>query len=103
MAQELVIDRMDDRVNFLSVKKDWGNSNGVAIGANEVSVICWLGDMASESPITLHVRSNSGFDLGQYMTPAQARMVAQALMAAADEACDPLEESIADAGGRFTI
>ena len=85
-TQEVVINRMDDRVNFLSVKKDWGNSNGVAIGGNEVSVICWLGDMGGTTPITLNVRSNSGFDLGQYMTPAHARMVAQALLAAADEA-----------------
>jgi hypothetical protein len=87
-TQEVVINRMADRVNFLAVKKDWGKSNGVAIGDNEVSVICWLGDMATESPVTLHVRSN-GFDLGLYMTPAQARMVAKALLAAADEADAP--------------
>ena len=85
-AQEVVINRMDDRVNFLSVKKDWGHTNGVQIGASEVGVLCWLGDMGGTTPITLNIRSGGAFDLSQYMTPTQARMVAQALLAAADEA-----------------
>lgn len=103
MNEEVVIQRMDDRVKFLTVKKEWGNTSGVQIGSNEVSVLCWLNDLAEKTPITLSVRGG-GFDLAQSMSSDEARMLAKALIAAADEAdADPLDKAIEANGGRFTL
>lgn len=101
-TQEVTTHRAEDRVEFLTIKKDWGYTSGVQIGANEVSVICWIGCMADESPVCLTVRSNRGFDLAQSMTPAEARMVGNALLAAADEADkgDDLDDAIEANGGK---
>jgi hypothetical protein len=101
-AQEVVINRMADRVNFLAIKKEWGHTNGVQFGNNEVGVICWLGDMGGSTPVSLNVRGG-GFALSLAMNPEQARMVAKAILAAADEASDPLDDAIEANGGVFTI
>jgi hypothetical protein len=84
-AQDVVINRMADRVNFLAIKKEWGHTNGVQFGNNEVGVICWLGDIGGSTPLSLNVRGG-GFDLSLAMNQEQARMVANALLASADEA-----------------
>lgn len=102
MSKEVVINRMPDRVNFLAIKKEWGHTNGVQFGNNEVGVICWLGDMGGSTPVSLNVRGG-GFDLSLAMTPDQTRIVAKALLAAADEADDPLDKAIEANGGGFTI
>lgn len=77
--------RSADRVHYLKNPDEIGN--GLRLGNLALRVLRWTtdGSIRSGNPITLSLEA-SPFDFAQALNPEQARAIAGALLAAAEEA-----------------
>ena len=102
-TQELRIERtLSDRVHFLTTDE---YTRTVKFGEAAFGVILWTDNKDDQRPITL--KADCGpLGIHQPLTPANARLIAMALLAAANETesmADPLDQAIVENGGAFTI